>query len=164
MTIDRYQKRRTQILGEWKGTFVGLLIDLDSPLPLAQIYAEALESVIPDDSTTVEAAVNKEIPKVVTSEPIEFVLAQVGTQLLSREQGIGIRADIATILARGVKVKVILDDIEDITPSVADECFGKLAESMGREDFKSKVILAGGSQLMRRLVELVVENRLATLS
>ena len=163
VTIDRYQKRRTQIRGEWNGTFVGLLIDMANPLPLAEIYHEAVDDIVPADSITDKTEIKTEPVKPLGPETIEIVLAQYGTQLLSREQGIAIRADIATILASDVKAKVILDDIEDITPSVADECFGKLAESMGREGFKNKVILAGGTQLMQRLVQLVVENRLAKL-
>lgn len=163
VTIDRYQKRRTQIRGDWKGTFVGLLIQLENPLPLAEIYAEAIDSVVPDGIIPGEAETETaiELQPPIQSEIVEFALAQFGSQLLSRDQGIAIRADVATILARNVKVKAILDEIEDITPSVADECFGKLAESLGREVFNNKVIFVGGSQLMQRLVKLVVENRLA---
>ena len=80
---------------------------------------------------------------------------------MTREVGITIRADIATILSSGTKVKVILDGIDDLTPSVADECFGKLAESMGEERFRQYIVLAGGQPLVQRLIGFVIKNRLS---
>ena len=45
-------------------------------------------------------------------------------------------------------------------PSVADESFGKLAESMGRDRFREHVLLSGRQPLLGRLIEFVVTNRI----
>lgn len=95
------------------------------------------------------------------SEPdTEISLIHYGAELLTREMGIAVRAEIATALLKdpGI-IRVNLNDVTDITPSVADEAFGKLAEALGLEEFGRRVILAGGSPLMSRLIALVVSKR-----
>ncbi len=165
INIERYHKQHQMLKNGWNGTFVGLLIDLERPLPLEQIYEEtglgAPTSQRPDSESHEEIAppTPHQTASFIPADLPEIELTQYGTQLLTRETGIAIRADIATVLARGGTVKVVLDGVEDITPSVADECFGKLAESLGRENFMRRIILAGGSPLMSRLIELVVNNR-----
>ena len=156
VNIERYQQKRVPLTHGWRGTFVGLLIDIANPLPLAEVYEEGIAkhvSDVPDGSPSVA-------PKPPPVEIREVALSRYGNQLLTRELGIAIRADIATALAGGDRVKVVLEDIEDITPSVADECFGRLAESLGKEAFDRRVILAGGSQLIQRLIQFVIQNRL----
>ncbi len=174
VTIERFQRRRRELGREWPGTFVGILINVGGSLPLESIYEEGILRVVPRH--LVET--NEEIRQPIASSPseppapaepaspipqpediLEVALSRYGTQLLTRELGTAIRADVATALATGRRVKVVLQDIEDITPSVADECFGKLAEAMGRERFEKKIVLAGGSPLMSRLIQLVVANR-----
>jgi hypothetical protein len=158
MTIERYQKNRGDLYKSWNGTFVGLLIDLQNPLSLETVFdAIDKETIAPPQSKKSKLAVVEQ-----HIQEKEFVIANYGNQLLTRELGIAIRADLATMLSSGSKVKVVLDGIDDITPSVADECFGKLAESMGSEKFKQMVILAGGPSLVQRLIDLVVKNRLST--
>ncbi len=157
VTVERYQKNRSDLDKLWNGTFIGLFIDLNNPLSLESVYDAIDKEIIMPKQT------DKSNPAVI-EQPIEereFIVAHYGNQLLTRELGISIRADLATMLSSGAKVKVVLDSIDDITPSVADECFGKLAESMGGEKFRQMVILAGGQSLVRRLIELVIKNRLS---
>jgi|TARA_Y100000310_G_scaffold314840_1_gene364630 hypothetical protein len=134
-----------------------LLIDLNNPLPLEDVYAEGVEMLVPETPDISRPAAST----AQTAEIREVALSQYGNMLLTRELGVDIRADVATALARGARVKVVLEDIEDITPSVADECFGKLAEALGKEAFEKRVILAGGSRLIQRLIQFVIDNRLS---
>lgn len=157
VTIERIQKHREDLAKSWNGTFVGLLINLQNPLSLAAVYDEIeKETFAPHSTNKSKTAVVEQL-----MQEREFVVSNYGNQLLTRELGIAIRADLATMLSSGAKVKVVLDGIEDITPSVADECFGKLAESMGSEKFKQMIILAGGQSIVQRLIDLVIKNRLS---
>ena len=166
INIERYHTRSVPLKRAWNGTFIGLLVDLDRPLPLDKIYDEF--SPYPDTPSTAgapalpesEVSAGGQHLRTAMPGPVEIELVQYGKELLTREMGIAIRADLATVLASGVTVKVILDGVTDITPSVGDECFGKLAQSIGLEAFRQRIILAGGSPLMSRLIELVVANRI----
>jgi hypothetical protein len=86
-------------------------------------------------------------------------LRHYGTELLTREAGTAIRADIAGYLAAGYTIEVSLSDVSDITPSVADEAFGKLAEAIGFTVFEEKVKITGGTRLAQRLVNFVLKTR-----
>lgn len=169
LVIERFQKRTLNLTRGWRGTFVGMVIDMLNPLPLESIYEEAESAVIPtaggnfppsEETRQAETQAEGDRLKNATQPFREICLAQYGSQLLTREVGVAIRADLGTALASGSKVKVVLDDIDDITPSVADECFGKLAESMGKSEFEARIILAGGQRLVSRLIEFVVSRRL----
>ncbi len=159
ISIERYSKMRPTIAPPWNGTFVGMLLNLNKPLPLEAVYEEGVEMMVsPISSSTSSAARVTPAPPVV--EGVEFALSNYGSQLLTREVGVTIRADMATILASGRKINLSLEGVEDLTPSVADECFGKLAESMGEESFRDRVSLVGGHPLLQRLVEFVIRTRL----
>ena len=86
-------------------------------------------------------------------------LRHYGTELLTRDAGTAIRADVAGYLAAGYIVEVSLDDVTDITPSVADEAFAKLAQVVGQEIFEKSVHIVGGTQLANRLVNFVLKTR-----
>jgi len=86
-------------------------------------------------------------------------LSHYGTQLLTRELGTAIRADLASQLAAGRKVGVRLEGIEDITPSCVDEAFGKLSEIIGTEVFSTKVRFEGGQPIVNTLIQFVLKTR-----
>jgi hypothetical protein len=92
-------------------------------------------------------------------QPIVLELRHFGTELLTRDVGLAVRAELATRLLQAKSVIVDLDGISDITPSVADEAFGKLAAGLGVENFQTTVAFRGGSSIARRLIEFVVKNR-----
>ena len=48
-----------------------------------------------------------------------------------------------------------------MTPSFADECFGKLAQSLGKPTFRSSLRLGGASQSIKALVNTVISQRLS---
>jgi len=156
VTIQRGHKTRCALHRTWNGTFVGLLIDLQNPLPLDAVYNEGVDLLVPKKAKGAERAAEPNRP-----QHKEFALSQYGNQLLSREVGVSIRADVAMLLSSGSAVRVGLDGIDDLTPSVADECFGKLAEAMGEERFRQYVSFEGGHPLVLRLIDFVVGKRLS---
>ena len=193
--VDRYRGGTiTQLVKPFFGTFIGIVLDLDNPLPLAEIYEEAetqyagydnssdatisRDKAISDRDSGRDVGANREdineldvdhSEKVQTldyASPVDsrstvkrIELRHYGTELLTRDAGTAIRADIASWLAAGTNVVVSLDDVTDITPSLADEAFAKLAETMGFTSFESRVQIEGGTQLAQRLVRFVVKTR-----
>ena len=47
----------------------------------------------------------------------------------------------------------------DITPSVADVAFGKLAQVIGQDTFQKRVHISGTTQLANKLVNFVLKTR-----
>ena len=178
VTVDRCRQRLDRLNGRWDGTIVSLIVDLGNPLPLEQVYDEEVEQIVPakrrkglGPKSGLSRPADAEIPKTPTPTPTpqpgelrRLVASDVSAQLLSRESGLMVRAELATLLADGSTVEVDLDGIEDITPSVADECFGKLAVRLGEEKFRTRVKIRGGSAILHRLVDFVVRTRLRETS
>jgi len=164
-TLDRYRTEVKRLGRPWRGTIVSVVIDLANPLPLELVYEEEVERLVPSGPPTPATAraalvVNpSESHQALREEPRRFVVRDVSPQLLSREIGLAVRAELATLLADGATVEVDLDGVDDITPSVADECFGKLAVRLGPEKFASRVILRGGTPVLHRLIDFVVATR-----
>lgn len=178
LQVDRFGKRLDKLSHPWNGTFIGLVIDLGNPLPLGEIYEQATELMVPAADTDSQSQTVSRPPKTPSPEPQGtdssaadesasgqearcFDLQNYGTELLTRDAGTAIRADIAGLLAAGYDVEVVLDGITDLTPSVADEAFAKLADVMGHDAFKTRVRFTGGSVLAGRLVEFVLKTRRA---
>ena len=181
--LNRYKRQGEKLQNPHIGTFMGIVLDLNNPLPLEEIYEKAAEEYTgyPDQEGLTETiAVNpisvekKQAEKLPPSETdatqileAEKELHQVkkvelrhyGTELLTRDAGTAIRADVAGYLAAGYIVEVSLDDVTDITPSVADEAFAKLAQVVGQEIFEKSVHIVGGTQLANRLVNFVLKTR-----
>ena len=174
--VDRHSQKLDRLKGRWDGTIVSLIVDLGNPLPLDQVYDEEVERIVPatrrqgsGPKSGLSRAADADIPQEPksTQQPGELrrlVASDVSAQLLSRESGLMVRAELATLLADGSTVEVDLDGIEDITPSVADECFGKLAVRLGEEKFRTRVKIRGGSAILHRLVDFVVRTRLREAS
>lgn len=103
-----------------------------------------------------------EAPAQSTSRP-EFEVLELrhfGTELLTREAGLAVRVELATRLLVADRVAVDMGGVSDITPSVADEAFAKLAEQVGLEAFEKMVSFKGGTSLAKRLVEFVMKTRI----
>jgi hypothetical protein len=160
VTVEKLSQRARRLVRPWRGTFAGVVLDLSNPLPLEQVYAEAHDLMIGPHApaTPKPPAVAIELT---ATQPEEFALrlSNYGTQLLTRELGTAIRADVAGQLAAGRLVKVRLDGIEDITPSCVDEAFGKLSEVIGAELFGSKVSFEGGQPVVKTLIQFVLRTR-----
>lgn len=174
--LNQYGAQTCQRLeNSWKGTIVALVIDLTKELPLEQVYDDEETELIPDhiyrngstiSFTKTTSLDDKDINELSSEDPnlpekrSVLLLREYGTSLLSRETGLAIRAELALLLVDGATVEVDLDEIEDITPSVADECFGKLAVRLGEEKYNRRIVLRGGSPVLRRLLDLVVNTRI----
>jgi hypothetical protein len=159
-----------------------LILDLANPLPLEEIYDEETDKYVKSSHVSAKTEppstpqITKQVPitplQITTAEPhtaapdLAIVipaktieLRHYGTELLTREAGTAIRADMASYLAAGYTVRAVLDGVSDITPSVADEAFAKLAEILGHDDFESKIEIVGGSSIARRLIAFVLQTR-----
>jgi len=160
VNIERYSKKNLTLGRPWQGTFVGIVLDLNYPLPLQRVYEEAEGLVIPSELAT--AATPPPVPAApptTAPEPFTLTLSNYGTQLLTRDLGTAIRADVAGHLAAGRAVKVHLDGVEDITPSCVDEAFGKLSEVMGTEAFSARVSFEGSRPVVKTLIQFVLKTR-----
>lgn len=126
---------------------------------LVKVRDEAAETgtVVPTAADTTQ----ENLPETPATVPIEhsLQLSHYGTQLLTRELGTAIRADLASQLAAGRHVGVRLEGIQDITPSCVDEAFGKLSEIIGSEAFSSKVRFEGGQPIVNTLIQFVLKTR-----
>ena len=76
----------------------------------------------------------------------------------TRDFGIAIRARIAERLGEGERAIVHLKGVEDMTPSFADECFGKLSEQHS-QDIRELIELRN-AEPFRQLIDAVVRMRL----
>lgn len=169
--IDRYHRDRYTLSNPYPGTFIGIVLDLNNPLPLEEIYEHATNEYISHEDgqksanqKPIEVATitkpEQEKDKPDSENPIKKIeLRHYGTELLTRDAGTAIRADIAGYIAAGYNIEISLDDVADITPSVADEAFAKLAEIIGNDVFERKVTFTGGTQLANRLVSFVLKTR-----
>ena len=140
-------------------------------MPLEEIYEQATNEYTVHEGGQ-ESATQKTIEMAAITKPDQvkdkpgyetpikkIELRHYGTELLTRDAGTAIRADIAGYIAAGYNIEISLDDVSDITPSVADEAFAKLAEIIGNDVFEQKVTFTGGSQLANRLVSFVLKTR-----
>lgn len=95
------------------------------------------------------------------STPEEKVIrpAERKTFAGSRDFGIAIKAVIKDALDEGKHVTLDLQGIEDMTPSFADECFGKLSEEMGEDVTEHAVRVINGDQF-KPLINAVTRIRL----
>lgn len=167
--IERGTQRHHEARAHFHGTFVCMILDLSAPLPLENIYSEATDLYIPTTvssvlGTTVATSPLQPTPQAIEANNIvsgESVveLRHFGTELLTRETGLAIRAEIATKLLSYEIVSVNLNGVTDVTPSVADEAFGKLAAALGQSVFEKAVRFEGGSSLINRLIEFVLKTR-----
>jgi hypothetical protein len=77
----------------------------------------------------------------------------------TRDYGAQIRIRLENAMAGSDSVEVDLDKIEDMTPSFADECFGKISEELGEDVTIRRVNIINGDQFMP-MIRAVVSIRL----
>jgi hypothetical protein len=162
------------------GTFIAIILDLANPLHLEEIWEEAQKREVPDyvrQATNVvmsdppepetkswaKKTFSRSVTTVPTTEPkgVLVDLSEYGSLLLTRDIGKTIRYDLAMKLASGAKLIIDMNDVVDITPSVPDECFGKLAESLAEQDieFRTKVSFQNTSKSTIGLINLTIGLR-----
>lgn len=91
-------------------------------------------------------------------------LSDNGDVLVTRERGERLRTVLrekVDSLPPGEILEIDFEGVENMTPSFADECFGKFIEALGREEFAKRVKLLKAAPLVRGVVKMVMGNRLA---
>lgn len=84
------------------------------------------------------------------SHTIRF--SQIGTSLGTRDLGAQIRVSIQQEIEKNDKVFLDFQNVEVITNSFANECFGKLREAITTEIFKSKVAFINTNDFIQRVI------------
>jgi hypothetical protein len=85
------------------------------------------------------------------------------TDFLTRRQGEKLRAQFVRMrdeVGSGEVLTIDFDGVEVMTPSFADECFGKFAERIGLRDFRQSVSLVGANETIRTLVNSILAKRI----
>lgn len=93
-----------------------------------------------------------------------FRLRECTGEFLTRRQGEKIRERLVQLHKRlGADASIVVDftGVDTMTPSFADECFGKFAEIIGALEFRKVVSLIGADETIRTLVNLVLSERLS---
>ncbi len=88
-------------------------------------------------------------------------LVNCNEEFLTRSQGERVRERLVKAYDSALGDQLVIDfsGVEVMTPSFADECFGKLAERVGFQNFRNSVSLTGGSETVRALVNSVLAQR-----
>ena len=95
--------------------------------------------------------------------PQVFRLRDSEGGFLTRRQGEEVRKRLVELdrdLPPGERLVIDLTGVEVMTPSFADECFGKLAELIGGLNFRKRVKLTGADPILRALLNSVLAERL----
>jgi len=93
-------------------------------------------------------------------EPIDF--SQFGADFVTRRQGELVREKLKEAIENSIEeesVTVSLTEIEAMSPSFADECFGKLLLLLGTDQFKRKVIISGANEVNKALLNAILTKR-----
>ena len=77
---------------------------------------------------------------------------KIGTSLGTRDLGARIRVSIESEIEKNDKVFLDFKDVEVITNSFANECFGKLRESISTETFRNKVAFINTNDFIQRVI------------
>ncbi|RXR24680.1 STAS-like domain-containing protein [Flavobacterium stagni] len=81
---------------------------------------------------------------------IEF--NKIGTSLGTRDLGAKIRVSIENEIEKNDKVFLDFKDVDVITNSFANECFGKLRESISTDTFRNKVAFINTNDFIQRVI------------
>ena len=92
-------------------------------------------------------------------------LKDCGSDFLTRRQGKVVRERLVKefqSLTPGDVLGIDFAQVETMSPSFADECFGKFAEVVGAGPFRTSVFLIGANDTIRTLVNAVLADRIAS--
>lgn len=83
-----------------------------------------------------------------------------GEVLNTRFFGKNLREEIISALSNKSEVVIDFEDVSSMSQSFADESFGKLAENIGLEDFKTKLKIINVKSEIAKLIKYVVMQRI----
>lgn len=92
-----------------------------------------------------------------------IAMSEFGECLTTRDLAKEACVKVLSLIHGGAKVVFDLSQTQIITPSFADELFGVLLTTLGKEEFKAKVGFSGANEQTKRLVNLVLNRRLQQL-
>lgn len=84
------------------------------------------------------------------SQTIQF--KKIGTSLGTRDLGARIRVSIQEEVEKNDKVFLDFQDVDVITNSFANECFGKLREAITTETFRQKIAFINTNDFIQRVI------------
>jgi hypothetical protein len=80
-----------------------------------------------------------------------------GTRLYTRDAARKIRESVKGRVVGGTPLS--LEHVTTMTPSFADEFFRVLFDEIGEDAYRRQIRVAGASDYIKRLIELVLKNR-----
>lgn len=81
-----------------------------------------------------------------------IVFSEIGTSLGTRNLGAKIREDIKNEASINEKIYIDLENVDVITNSFANECFGKLKDVITMEVFKEKISFINANEFVKRAI------------
>jgi len=97
------------------------------------------------------------------SEIIKITFQDAYPSGVSREEGKAARGWLRGLLELHGGIELGFDGVEVLTPSFADEVFGKLLDELGEDRFRQTIRFSGGTSEVRTLVNQILRIRLAQL-
>ncbi len=89
-------------------------------------------------------------------------MSDFGQLLVTRDQGEPVRTRLMQLVQEHGYVDVMLDGVEAYTPSFIDEVLGKCILAVGVDNFRTAVHLVATAPEVRKLVNLVLSNRVGS--
>lgn len=89
-------------------------------------------------------------------------LRDLESDFVTRRQGDLVRRSLEKTLAALApddRLRISLAGIGTMTPSFADECFGRLLLSLGESQFRSRIALSEADEVTRTLLNVVLTKR-----
>jgi hypothetical protein len=147
------QNRVGQSPQRFHGTVVHVRIGMDKNFVLEDALAFQGVPYYPDDIIDIRYT-NR-------AEDLELRLADHSVGFGTRRAGRGVRTKLKNLLDAAPQKRLIVDceGVPSISSSFADEVFGKLFSSMGPLAFGSRLQLVRMDELVRRLVDMAIVQR-----
>lgn len=92
-----------------------------------------------------------------------IIIQDTNSEFLTRRQGVGLRSKLVEKyekMSDDDSLVIDFTNLEIMTPSFADECFGKFAERVGFENFSTKISMRNANETVRALINSILNARL----
>jgi len=96
-------------------------------------------------------------------EQIVFKPSDHARALTSRDAGSRVRESLFALIEQtpaNVKIRIVIEHEDLITPSFVDEFFGRVVSKMGFDAFRARFVIDAGAEENRVFINNVVRNRL----
>lgn len=91
---------------------------------------------------------------------MKFSFVTIGEHLGTRQKGEQVRSLLLEKIANCDKVVLDFTGVQVVSNSFADECFGKLLQSMSLDELKQKTTFVGLSDFARKNIAVAIRRRL----